>query len=221
MDLNLDLGLPRFGDEDIVLPDAEAFPEMVPQVPITAEIFRSSSEELDEDSSSTSADAPLRRKGRAPKALPYDSAPELRNADLANWNDNYVRNMANDTQSKIQHRASKVSKQNAAFWVVGSGVGGIGSTVRKRGLNSPLDMFAGDALMEALTNVVAFIAGRKRKRDEEGDRDSGSESRRTRMRDGDVDQLGRINELPVNEDETLPIAGEDVRSSSSFFLRLG
>lgn len=215
MDLNLDLGLPRFGDEDIVLPDAEAFPEMVPQVPITAEIFRSSSEAHDEDSSSTSADALLRPKGRAPKALPYDNAPELRNADLAYWNDNYVRNMANDTHTKIQHRASKVSKQNAAFWVGGSGVGGIGSTIRNRGLKSPLDMFAGDALMEALTNVVAFIAGKKRKRDEEGNRESGSEERRIRMRDGDVDQLGRINELPVNEDETLPIPGEDVSSSSS------
>ena len=162
-----------------------------------------------------SADALLRPKGRAPKALPYDNAPELRNADLANWNDNYVRNMANDTHSKIQHRASKVSKQNAAFWVGGSGVGGIGSTIRNRGLNNPLDMFAGDALMEALTNVVGSIAGRKRKRDGEGDRESGSEERRARVRDGDVDQLGRIDELPVNEDEALPIPGEDVSSSSS------
>lgn len=211
MDLNLDLGLPRFGDEDVVLPDAEAFPGLVPQVPITAEAFRSSSEVLEEDSSSTSAEAPLRPKRRAPKALPYDNAPELRNADLAYWNDNYSRNMANDINTKIQHRAPKTSKKNAAFWVAGSGLGGIGTAIRNSALNSPLDMFAGDALMESLTGVVASIAGRKRNRDEEGDRESGGEQRSVRMRDTGDDQLGRIIGLPpMNEDEALTIPGEDV-----------
>lgn len=211
MDLNLDLGLPKFGDEDVVLPDAEAFPGLVPQVPITAEAFRPSSEILEEDSSSASADALRRPKRRAPKALPYDNTPELRNADLAYWNNNYARNMANDINTKMQHRAPKVSKKNAAFWVAGSGLGGIGTTIRNLALNSPLDMFAGDALMESLTGVVASIAGRKRNRDEEGDGESGDEQRSVRMRDTGDDQLSRIIGLPpMNEDEALAIPGEDV-----------
>lgn len=196
-----------------MLPDAEAFPEMVSQVP-TAENFRSLSEVYEEESSSASADAPLRPRRRAPKALPYDNAPELRNADLAYWNDNYVSNMANDTHAKMQHRATKVSKQNAAFWVGGCGVGGTGSMIRNSSLNNPLNMFAGDALIEALTGVVASISGRKRNRDEEGDRASDSEERRVRMRDGVDDQLGRTIELPMSEGEILAIPGEDVTSSS-------
>lgn len=218
MDLNLDLGLPRIDDGIVELPDAEAFPEMVPQVPTTAKLLRSSSEELEEDSSSMSVEAPLRRKRRAPKALPYDNVPELRNADLAYWNDNYVRNMAHDIHIKMQHRALKVSKQNAAFWVGGSGVGGIGSAIRNSGLNNPLDLFAGDTLIEALTGVVAPVAGRKRTRDEEGDRVSGSEERRVRMRDDGDDQLGRINEPAVNDDEILAIPGEDVSFVNAFFF---
>ncbi|MCJ1462950.1 hypothetical protein MMC07_001554 [Pseudocyphellaria aurata] len=209
MDLNLDLGLPRIDDGNVELPNAEAFPEMVAQVPTTGKLLRSSSAELEEDSSSTSVDAPLRRKRRAPKALPYDSVPELRNADLTHWNDNYVRNMAHDIHIKMEHRAPKVSKQNAAFWVGGSGVGGVGSATRSSGLNNPLDMFAGDTLIEALTGVVASVAGRKRTRDEEGDRVPSSEERRVRMRDGGDDQLGRTNELAMNEGETLAVPGED------------
>lgn len=209
MDLNLDLGPPRFGNEDVVLPDAEAFPEMVRQVPIMAEPIRSSSEVLEEDSSSMSADALLRPKRRAPKALPYDKTPELRNADLVSWNENYVRNMADDVQTKMQHRVPKVSKRNAAFWVKGSGIGGIGYVIKSSGLKNPLDKFAGDTLMETLMGVVASFAGRKRHHDEEEDRVLGSGERRVRMRDDD-DQLGPMNELRTNEDEGLAIPGEDV-----------
>ncbi|MCJ1260411.1 hypothetical protein MMC22_000272 [Lobaria immixta] len=208
MDLNLDLGPARFGDEDVVLPDAEAFPEMVRQVPIMAEPVRSSSEVLEEDSSSISADALLRSKRRTPKALPYDKTPELRNADLVSWNENYVRNMTNDIYTKMQHRVPKVSKQNAAFWVKESGIGGIGYVIKSSGPKNPLDMFAGDTLMENLTGVVASFTGRKRHRDEEEDRVSGSGERRVRTRDGD-DQLGPMNELRMNEDEGLAIPGED------------
>lgn len=209
MDLNLDLGPPRFGNEDVVLPDAEAFPEMIRQVPIMAEPIRSSSEALEEDSSSMSADALLRPKRRAPKALPYDKTPELRNADLVSWNENYVRNMADDVQTKMQHRVPKVSKRNAAFWVKGSGIGGIGYVIKSSGLKNPLDKFAGDTLMETLMGVVASFAGRKRHHDEEEDRVFGSGERRVRMRDDD-DQLGPMNELITNEDEGLAIPGEDV-----------
>lgn len=201
-----------------MLPDAEAFPGIVSQVP-TADNIRSLSEVLEEESSSASADALLRPRRRAPKALPYDNAPELRNADLAYWNDNYVSNMANDTHAKMQHRATKISKQNAAFWVGGCGVGGTGSAIRNTSLNNPLNMFAGDALIEALTGVVASITGRKRNRDE-GDRGSDSEERRVRMRDAVDDQLGRTIELPMSEGEVLAIPGEDVSFIIIYFLSL-
>ena len=191
--IDLELDLPRFGDEEFLLPEAEAFPELIRKGPTKEGLHRSSSTASQEDSSHKSAAALASRKRRAPKALPIDDAPELRNTDLARWNDNYLVNMAIETQTKVLQHATRLAKKNAAFWVGGSGIGGIGSFSQK----TPLDIFAGDALMKALTNVATSVAGRKRNRNEKDDDGSDSDERRVRTREVE-NQLGAFDDLPRN-----------------------
>ena len=208
MDLNLDL--PPLGDDGLILPDAEAFPEMAPRVPADAGFLRSSSA-VPEEESSESAEAPQRRrKSHQPRILPTDMTQELRNADLAQWNNNYIANMTNAAYSKSQHKAPALSKKNAAFWVYGAGIGGIGSGAGSSSQANPLDMFAGDRLLQALTGVEASTAGRKRSRTEEGDHGSDtSEQRRVRMRESDGEQIGRGQEIILDEDDAMDIMGDE------------
>lgn len=207
----MDPDLPMFDDGNNLLPDAEAFPEMVPQIPSATGHLQSSPAVPEDESSSESAEAPLRPNRRAPKTLSYDNAPELRNSDLTDWNNGYMANMVNERKVKFQHRAPKISRQNATFWVGGAGIGNLGSGFEISRLQNPLNMFSGDTLIEALTGVSASMAGKKRTRDEEGVRVSDSEDRRVRMRNDDGDQVGRVDDMPMN-DEEFTILADDVSS---------
>ena len=213
----MDPDFPIFDDGNNVLPHAEAFPEMVPQIPLATGRLRPSSGIREDESSSESAEALLRPNRRAPKTLPYDNAPELRSSDLTNWNNGYTANMVNETKAKLQRRAPKLSRQNATFWVGGSGIGSFSSGFKDPTLQNPLNMFAGDALTEALTGVVAAWAGKKRTRDEEGIRVSDSEDRRVRLRIDDGDQLGRGADIPLNDEENFAILADDVSSIAVSF----
>ena len=209
--MDLDLDLPPLGDDGPILPEAEAFPEMVNQGPAGTGLLRSSSDVPEEEESSESAEAPQRRGPRAPRELPTDMTQELRNADLAQWNNNYIANMTSAARSKLQHKVPAQSKKNAAFWVFGTGIGGIGSGVDSSKLQNPLDIFAGDQLMQALTGVEASTAGRKRSRTEDDDHGSDSEERRVRMREGDGEQVGRGQEIILDEDDAMGMMGSEVR----------
>lgn len=202
--MDLELDLPKFGDEEFLLPDAEAFPELIREAP-SKEGFRRSSSAIPQEDSSHKSAASVSRKRRAPKALPIDSAPELRNTDLARWNDEYLVNMAIETQAKLQHNATRLAKKNAVFWVGGSGIGGIGYFSQK----TPLDIFAGDALMNALLNVATSVQGRKRSRNEKDDDGSDSDERRVRTR-GVENQLGAFDDLPINGNADATIMNEEV-----------
>ncbi len=210
--MNLDLDLPQLEDDGNLLPEAEAFPEMVPQVPAETGFLRSSSAVPEEEESSESAEAPQRRKPRELRELTTDMMQELRNADLAQWNNNYVTNMTNAAHSKSQHKAPALSKKNAAFFVIGAGIGGVGYGIGSSKLTSPLDMFAGDQLMQALTGIEASTTGKKRPREGEGDHESDREERRVRMRESDGDQVGRGQEIILDEDDAMDIPGSEVRS---------
>lgn len=212
--MNLDPDIPIFDDGN-VLPDAEAFPEMV----VATGRLEPSSAVHEDESSSESAGAFLRPYRRVPKILPYDYAPELRNAHLAEWNSDYIINMENERKAKLQRRVPRLSRQNASFWVGGSGIGSIGSGSGLLRVRRALSIFAGDALMEALTGMAPSIAGKKRTRDEEGTRASDGEDRRVRMREDDGNQLGRVDDMPVN-DEAFATLADDVRSIifSSYLL---
>lgn len=210
--MGLDLDLPRM-DDDIVLPDAEAFPTTAPQAPAGSGILESWLGIHREQESSESAEAPVQRKRRSPKSLPVDERQELHTTDLTQWKTDYLANMAEATAAKKSHKAPFLAKKNAAFWVVGAGIGGIGAGLGSSKLQSPLDMFAGDAMMEALTGVKVTTSGQKRGRDEEEDYNSDSEARRVRIRDGDGDQIGRGDDMMLDDDGTMMISANDVSTS--------
>lgn len=212
--MNIDLDLPKFDDDDLRLPDAEAFPA---QSLGREEPHRLSSEIPREHESSESAEAPMRRRRREPRELATDARQELRNADLAAWKDNYLANMSEAAQHKANHKASSVAKKNAAFWVVGSGIGGVGARLGSPTFKSPLDMFAGDAMMEALTGVPITNSSsttRKRGREDEEDETSDNDGRRVRPRDVEDQQIGRGDAIVIPDDETMEIPGSDVSKKS-------
>ena len=202
------MDLPRFDDEEVILPNAQPFPEMAPP-PIAG---KSSSEAADDRESSQSAEAPLQRKARAPKQLPVDERPELHNSDLAQWKTDYAVNMFAAKEAKQLNKAASLAKKNAAFWVYGAGIGGVGAGLGSSKLKSPLDMFAGEAMMETLTGIKSSLSPRKRRHtDEEEDHGSDSEARRVRMRD-DGEQMGRGDHMLLNDDDNMMISvGSDVR----------
>ena len=207
--MGLELDFPRI-DDDLVLPEAEPFPTNAFQAPVGSGNLGSSSAVPREQESSEYAEAPLQRKRRRPKALPVDDRPELHNSDLTQWKTDYIANMAEATATKMSHKAPFLAKRNGAFWVVGAGIGGVGAGLGSSKLQSPLGMFAGDSMMEALTGVQISAAGQKRGRDgEEGD-DSDSGVRRARIKESDWDQIGRGDGMILDDDGTMMDLADNV-----------
>lgn len=204
--MDLDVNIPGPDDEDLVLPQAEAFPA-IRQQPLAGAVPQ------DESSSETGV-ARQQRKRREPKIIPVDQTQELRNTDLAEWNNNYVANMDHAKKIKTQHKLTSTAKQNAAAWVFGVGIGGIGAGVSAFDVKGPLaDMFAGEAFMQALTGVPAQTAGRKRGSEEVEAAESESEARRVRMRQGD-EELGLAQGLNLEDDDGIVLPGSEVSNSS-------
>lgn len=216
MDLNLYID-PRTLGDDILVPEAAPFPETIPGPLISTELVRSSSTAPQDESTPEFAEAPLRRRRRIPKELPQDDITELRNADLTRWNNDYVANMVADNQVKLQRKTSRLTKKNARFWVYGSGIGNVGSSFGNLTFNSPLDMFAGEALMQALTGVTSPVTGKKRSRGGESSQESDGEGRRVRSRDGE-EGVGNGDVLPPIDDEALAILAGEVEFSHCQFL---
>lgn len=212
MNLDLDLDVPRTEDQQGALPEAEAFPERVPEAQAQGSFFRSSSEAPQE--SSESAEAPARRRNAAPKLLPWDDQRSLRNSDLASWNNNYAANMAAAKQVKQQHKAQTLANKNAYAWVYGNGIGGVGLGLGAAHLPSPLQMFSGDQLMTALTGIEP-PKKRKRSHTEEETGDSDSEGRRVRAREDGGDQVARGEPKGPGDEDTMGMGmgGDDVRTA--------
>ena len=196
------------GDDYDVLPDAEPFPEMVPE---PQSFLKSSSVIPAEESSEFGEMAQVRRR-RGPKLLPMDLVPELRNSDLAQWNTNYLANMAEASRLKQQHKQPARARKNAAEWVFGIGLGGAGTETRPYNFQGPLDIFAGAKLIEALTGIEGGVTRRKRDRSEESEQTSGSKERRVRPRSEDDQQIGRGEGLDLGEDGMPPLFDDTVRN---------
>lgn len=209
MDVDLGADFPRYGDDYGFLPEAEPFPEIGHRAAPEAGFAKSSSPVvLEEEPSSESAEAPQRRRPKAGKLLTMDVIQGLRNADLSQWNTDYLQNMVVAAQTKQQNKLPSQSKKNAAFWVIGNGVGGVGSGAGTSKLQSPLGVFAGDKLMEALTGVKVTAAGKKRTRSDEED-GSDSEERRVKAREAGQAQVGRGEGLALDDDGALPVFVDD------------
>lgn len=108
------------------------------------------------------AEAQVRRRPRImPKIIPLDDTMELRNADLARWNTEYVTNQLEAIRHKTAHQATTLAKKNAEFWILGPDDKG------------PLSLFTGARLLEALTGIDLRGDGKKRPRDEGYETDEG------------------------------------------------
>ncbi|KAH9864959.1 hypothetical protein IAQ61_008905 [Plenodomus lingam] len=174
---DMELDLPNYGDE---LPDSGSFSS-------TAHGRSNKLPEVIESTSST-VTASLRRKPRAARVIPMDRTIELRNADLADWNINYLQNMRNAAKPKAKLAATARAKKNAEHYVWGSGLGGIGQDVSGAYGSNPFEMFIGDKLFELITGK-----SRQKGKSPKHSRDSGiddvtqDESRRVRQKTGEFD----------------------------------
>lgn len=157
----------------------------IPTEQVTNSSFARPAEEV-----SSSAEAP-QRKARAPKVLQADDLQELANADLARWNTNYLVNMAEAAKTKQQHKAVAEAKKNAAFWVAGQGIAGVGLSSGDDRVPNPLAILSGQTLFAAITGREASPAGTKRTRSLSHDLDAGRKARRVRARGEEEQQIGR------------------------------
>ena len=128
------------------------------------------------------AEAPLRYRKRGPRVIALDETQELRNPDLAAWNQEYLANMAEAAKAKNSNQSKTQVRRNADFWIFGQGIGGVGVGIGSNAMASPLDMFSGEALLEALAAISPMLA---KKRTSSSDESEDSEGRRVRARTDD------------------------------------
>ncbi|KAK5128697.1 hypothetical protein LTR85_000030 [Meristemomyces frigidus] len=150
---------------------------------------RDAAEQPQQETTSETADAPLRRRARAaPKVIAPDVTLELRNGDLARWNTDYVANMQDLIKHKEAGRAVAIAKKNAEHWVLGTtSLSALGQADRLA--EGPLGMFSGAKLLEALTGFRLTAGGKKRGREE--DEAEGTRRVRSRGLEPSSDELGR------------------------------
>lgn len=182
----MDIDLPIYDDE------------LLPGESSSSGIRQQSSEHwgVSESSSSTVA-ALMRRKPRAARALPTDRTIELRNADLVNWNTNYLQNMKEATRLKAKVIATSRAKKNAEHYVWGSGLGGIGKAFLGARGSHPFDIYIGDKFFELVTGL-----SRQRGKAEKHDRDSGID-------DATQDESRRVRQKTTNFEGEIPRGIDD------------
>lgn len=193
---------------------AEKFdlPEAAPVSPVAVPEAEDAGVARDEESSPDLAEASHRRKRSAMKELQMDVTMEVRNAQLTQWNNEYVENMTEVSKHKERSRLQAQARKNALFWVSGIGIGGIGLGLGSSHLQTPLGQFGGELLLEAVTGVRSDMAGKKRDREGDGNEDdqSVSEGRRVRSRQDDDDQVGRGDEAALQDEGMNLTFDEDV-----------
>ena len=151
------------------------------------------------------------RRVRRPKEIISDDATALRNMTLAEWNNEYVANMALALKHKQLNRLPTISKKNAAFRVFGQGIGSVGVGLGMQHESHPLNLFSGEDLFEAVGGY-GQQNGQKHTRTE--DDDNTSEGRRVRAREEEEEEeaehLSRENIDHLNMDVEI---GRDAPSS--------
>lgn len=172
------------------LPDGQPFSPVRDLLSAPAEQVHPPSHVRSETEASSSAEAP-QRNVRVPKVLQPDTRQELANADLAQWNSNYLANMAEATKIKQQHKAGTLAKRNAAFWVLGQGLAGVGSSSGNDRVPNPLQVYSGPALLAALAWREEWPRGIKRTRSPSDNSSGEKESRRVKIGHDEELQMGR------------------------------
>ncbi|GFF46437.1 hypothetical protein IFM58399_07796 [Aspergillus lentulus] len=141
------------------------------------------------ENASETREAPMCRTRRIPKAVATDTQTALRNTELAQYNNEYVQNMAAALKQKLRNKVPTQAKKNAEFWVLGQGIGSVGVGLGTSHVQHPLNFFSGETLYASLTCVER---SKKRKGSPSTTEDSGadSETRRVRRRE-ESEELGR------------------------------
>ncbi|KAF2458390.1 Rec8 like protein-domain-containing protein [Lineolata rhizophorae] len=130
------------------------------------------------------------------RAIRLDERLELRNRDLLTWNASYLNNMTVAAAQKRAARERTLARKNAAHWVLGAGLGGLGSMSGMPGTmgpNVPISalgrMFSGPEFVERITGIdfAALASGtaaprRKRRSTSLPSDGSGERGRRVRQR---------------------------------------
>lgn len=164
---------------------------------------------MDEDDivTNNAADVTMHQRRRASRVMSLDRQIGLRNTDLAQWNNEYLHNMAAASKQKRQNRLPTQAKKNAALWVFGQGIGSVGVGLGTTRIPHPLQRFSGDELYTTLCDET-IKKGKKRSHVSAEDSDSDSEGRRVRAREEDEEQVGRGDSVqPLNADNIM----QDVR----------
>ncbi|PGH07450.1 hypothetical protein GX51_01751 [Blastomyces parvus] len=143
------------------------------------------------EASSEAPEVQQRLRKRSIKTLGFDDPPELRNSDLAQWNYDYVQNMALAAKLKQNNRLITLAKKNAASWVMGDRICRVDIGLGASDFEHPLDIFFGEQLLAALTGKKIRTTRRKRSWDEDKGADSEGEARNVRMRGAAEDETGR------------------------------
>ena len=201
-------------DHEQPLPSADPFSFVEPEDhQHTEQQPRSSAHPSQQSTTTTTAEAPQRRI-RQPKQLQVDERAELSNRQLGEWSTNYLANMNALSRTKEQNKSTAQAKKNAAFWILGQGIGGIEVNFGDDVFDHPLSVFSGQNLLDALNQRHSSPAGSKRARSESADLDDEEEGRRVRPRGEDEEEVGRGEEGPVFEDDAIMYQGDDYQVES-------
>ncbi|KAN0119757.1 hypothetical protein V8E51_001965 [Hyaloscypha variabilis] len=196
--INGDGDFDMFQYDDMILPDAEAFPVMTGGLGANDRPLNLEDEDLvlSEEPSSDSAEAPQKRKKSKAKkkAGLVDKDHEVKNGTLAQWQNDYVAYNVAETLLKINRKATSLAKKNAFHFIVGSGLNGVGQGIGSAKFASPLEMFSGASFLAKLTGKPAPIAGglkskkgiKRPHKDEEEEEQLDSPSKRVKE-----DEVGR------------------------------
>jgi hypothetical protein len=206
----MDLDMPLAGD-DYGLPEGETS--------LSGAYFLSNPDSLYiEESNDTQevAGVPLQRTRRVPKSIAIDKSVELRKQVLADWMAHYSTNMQNAQETNLAHKVPHQAKRNAEHWILGVGLGGVGSGIGVDHFQSPLDDFAGNSLYEMITGVDASDRDRKRVREDDSEEESTNSERRVRQRPDETD-VGRAVDMDLedgvhfqDDDVELPREAQDM-----------
>ncbi|EZF32311.1 hypothetical protein H109_06225 [Trichophyton interdigitale MR816] len=163
--------------------------------------------------------APFRRR-KLPRMFGIDEPAELRNSDLAQWNSDYAENMAAAAKAKIQNKLITIAKKNAAFWVLGAGIGAVGAGLGAGAVLHPLAAFSGDQLLASLTGAPCKERRRKRNHDgKDEDADAGVVGKKARTRQDGEPELGLGEAVEVDEGPGLVVEDIEVGRQAPSSLR--
>jgi hypothetical protein len=133
--------------------------------------------------------------------------------------------MAEATKLKQQHKAVTLARKNAAFWVLGQGIAGVGICSGDDRVPNPLAIFSGHTLLEALTGRESSPSGMKRTRSLSDDLDEEEKVRRVRARGEDEQELetgdaggNDAEEFILRADDGMIFPGEDVVCMDFFLM---